>query len=156
MQVVRAIYLAVGGQESLGVVGATGVRLLLSALVIGPPTFFMGGTLPAAARAVTGADEDGRGSLGWLYGLNTLGAVAGTLISTFFLLEWLGNRETIWLASAMNLANAGVIWWWSSVASVPASEQTSHERVPAQLRAARRIKSIAKPLRTAHQSIVER
>src|SRR5262245_30831390 len=73
LQAARAAYLAIGGQEVLGVVGASAARLVLSTLVIGPATFLMGGTLPAAARAATHSDDVGRGEVGWLYGLNTLG-----------------------------------------------------------------------------------
>ena len=39
----------------------------------------MGGTLPALARAVSGADDPARRRIGVLYGWNTLGAVAGTV-----------------------------------------------------------------------------
>src|SRR5262245_10563039 len=114
VQFVRATYLAMGGQETLGVIGATVVRLALSAIVIGPATFVMGGTLSAAARAVTRADDDSRGNAGRLYGLNTLGAVAGTLLGTFVLLEWIGNRQTLWLAATLNLANSTAAWWQSA------------------------------------------
>ena len=48
----RLLYVALGGTVSLGRVGGTGLRLVLSALVLGVPTLLMGGTLPAAARAV--------------------------------------------------------------------------------------------------------
>src|SRR5882724_4857256 len=85
----RAIYIAAGGQETLGLWGATLLRLAFTALVLGVPTFLMGGTLPAAARAVTLADDRNRRGIGLLYGLNTLGAVTGVVLSTFFLLEWL-------------------------------------------------------------------
>jgi spermidine synthase len=107
---VRTVYLAIGGQETLGILGATLARLLLSALVLGVPTFLMGGTLPAAARAVTQADDRSRRDVGLLYGLNTLGAVCGVLLSTFFLLEFLGTRATLWAACAVNLLNAMAAW----------------------------------------------
>src|SRR5688500_18281714 len=42
-------YLALGGSVTLGTAGASVVRILLSVLVLGPSTFLMGGTLPAAA-----------------------------------------------------------------------------------------------------------
>jgi spermidine synthase len=113
VQLIRGGYLALGGQEALGVVGATAVRLALSALVIGPPTFLMGGTLAAAARAVTTADDESRRDVGWLYGMNTLGAVAGALLSTFLLLEWLGHRETLFAAGGVGLLNAAAAWWLS-------------------------------------------
>jgi spermidine synthase len=108
--VIRAVYVASGGQETLGLSGATAARLLGAALVLGPPTFLMGGTLPAAARAVVLPSEDGRQSIGWLYGLNTLGAVVGALVSTFWLLEQWGTHGTLWLACGMNLINALVAW----------------------------------------------
>src|SRR4029077_10713722 len=37
-----------------------------------------------------------------LYGSNTLGAVAGALLSTFLLVESLGTRMTLWIACAVN------------------------------------------------------
>src|SRR4029453_7143763 len=48
---VRSIYLTAGGQETLGLWGATLARLLLQAVVLGLPTFFIGGKLPARAPA---------------------------------------------------------------------------------------------------------
>ena len=99
----RALYLALGGSETLGMGGASVVRLLLSALVLAVPTVAMGGTLPAAARAVTRESDASRRDVAALYALNTLGAVAGCLVSTFVLLEALGTRQTLWLAAAVNL-----------------------------------------------------
>lgn len=103
---VRALYVAVGGSVSLGLAGGTVVRLLLSAIVLSVPTILMGGTLPAAAKAVEHARDLGRSNLAALYGLNTLGAVLGTVLSTFVLLEQAGNRLTLWLACAVNAAVA--------------------------------------------------
>src|SRR5207302_1576493 len=37
------------------------------------------------------------------YALNTLGAVFGCLVATFYLLELFGTRATLWLAAAVNL-----------------------------------------------------
>lgn len=99
----RTIYLASGGSTRLGTVAATVERLLLSIVVLAVPTIAMGGTLPAAARAVTRASDVRRQHLATLYGLNTLGAVAGCLAATFFLLEIYGTRATVWLAAATNL-----------------------------------------------------
>lgn len=97
------IYFATGGSPALGIGGATVVRLLLAIVVLGPATLLMGGTLPAAARAVSGSDDDGRRAVALLYGVNTLGAVAGALLSTFVLLEALGNRSTLAVAVILNV-----------------------------------------------------
>ena len=98
---IAKIYFATGGSLTLGLFGATIVRLLLALLVLGVPTFLMGGTLPAAARAVS--EGEGRRELSLLYGANTLGAVFGTIVSTFYLLERAGNRWTLFGAVVLNL-----------------------------------------------------
>jgi spermidine synthase len=104
----RTVYLASGGSPQLGTTAATILRLVLSTLVLAVPTVAMGGTLPAAARAVTRATDTRRQDLAVLYSINTLGAVAGCLLSTFVLLEVFGTRQTLWLAAAINLLVAMV------------------------------------------------
>ena len=53
LALVQMIYIASGGAARLGAPIATIARLVLSTLVLAVPTIAMGGTLPAAARAVT-------------------------------------------------------------------------------------------------------
>jgi len=59
----RTIYLASGGSSRLGVAAATAERLVLSVIVLAVPTIAMGGTLPAAARAVTRSADTRRQDL---------------------------------------------------------------------------------------------
>lgn len=126
---VQKVYVAVGGSASLGLAGGTVVRLVLSALVLGIPTFLMGGTLPALARAVEQASDSGRRRTGLLYALNTLGAVAGALVTTFWALEHLGIRTTIWAAALVNLAIAAVAWFSrSTVEEADAAGETAEPR----------------------------
>ena len=99
---VRLAYIALGGTQRLGLAGGTIARLVLSALVLAVPTVLMGGTLPAASRAVETEEDPRRRFLAVLYGANTVGAVAGTLLSNFLLLETLGTRLTLWAACAVN------------------------------------------------------
>jgi predicted membrane-bound spermidine synthase len=98
----RAVYVAMGGTTVLGLAVGTVVRLLLSAVVLLPATFLMGGTLPAAARAAIGAADASRRTTALLYGVNTLGAVTGAALATFVLLEVFGTDFTLWLACGMN------------------------------------------------------
>src|SRR5947207_4453127 len=97
LTLVRVVYVASGGVAKLGFVAATGGRLIASAIVLAVPTLAMGGTLPAAARAVTLDTDVRRQSVALLYGINTLGAVVGCLASTFWMLERFGTRRTLWL-----------------------------------------------------------
>ncbi|PTL75838.1 spermidine synthase [Vitiosangium sp. GDMCC 1.1324] len=99
----RTVYVALGGTVALGLAGGSVVRLVLSALVLAVPTLLMGGTLPAAARAAETGEDVRRRALAVLYGVNTLGAVAGAAASTFFLFEVFGTRTTLWLASLVNV-----------------------------------------------------
>jgi spermidine synthase len=99
---VAKIYFATGGSVTLGTFAATLVRLILAAIVLAVPTIMMGGTLPAVARAVETGEDDARRNVALLYGANTLGAVTGTLIATFFALEVFGNRKTLLVAVLVN------------------------------------------------------
>jgi spermidine synthase len=104
----RGIYFSLGGQAALSMTGATVVRLALAAVVMAVPTFLMGGTLPAAVRSVTSTTDDHRRALGVLYGSNTLGAVVGSAVSTFFALEHLGTRATLWSGCLLGFC-AGIL-----------------------------------------------
>lgn len=98
-----SIYFSLGGQESLGLFGATIARLAIATVVMAVPTFLMGGTLPAAVRAVTSAADTHRRTLAILYGANTLGAVFGAAVTTLYALEYVGTRATLWLGCAVGL-----------------------------------------------------
>ncbi|HZI11125.1 MAG TPA: fused MFS/spermidine synthase [Myxococcus sp.] len=102
VELARSAYLGAGGTVTLGLFFGTVVRLVLSALVLAVPTILMGGTLPAAARAVESDEDPHRRHLAILYGVNTLGAVTGATLATFFLLEVFGNRTTLWMACLLN------------------------------------------------------
>jgi spermidine synthase len=121
---VRALYIASGGSVTLGSAGATLLRLALASLVLAVPTFLMGGTLSAAARAVTTDADAGRRRVALLYAANTAGAVMGVLLAGFVLLERYGNRRTLWIAAALNLA-AGLMAYFGPPASLPAAVRAS-------------------------------
>ncbi|MBI4514202.1 MAG: fused MFS/spermidine synthase [Deltaproteobacteria bacterium] len=101
--IARQAYVALGGSVVLGLGLATITRLLLATLVLCVPTILMGGTLPAAAKAVETDEDINRRHLAVLYGTNTLGAVTGAFVSTFFMLEVLGTRSTLWCAALFNV-----------------------------------------------------
>jgi len=106
----RAAYIACGGTFAMGGFLGTSVRLLLAAAALGVPTILMGGTLPAMARFAVSDEDSNRRGLALLYGMNTLGAVAGAAAGTFFLLEQFGDRKTLYLACILNAIVAGIAW----------------------------------------------
>jgi spermidine synthase len=102
---VRWAYLELrsGGVVELGPFSTNAIRGVLSAVVLVPPAFLMGGTLPVLVRLVEEVSDRGRRFVGLLYGANSLGAVAGALLTTFLFIEAFGLRSTLWLAAATNL-----------------------------------------------------
>ena len=70
--------------------------------VLLPATAAMGATLPAMERFISPHTTDGR-CVGALYAINTLGAVTGTLVSTFVVGPALGFRATILIFATLNL-----------------------------------------------------
>lgn len=124
------LYVALGGSVTLGLAGATVLRLILSAIVLSIPTVLMGGTLPAAARSIETDDDLGRRRLALLYGANTLGAVTGTLLSTFVLLEALGTHKTLWAACVINLAIGGIAWKMAQSKTTAKPAQRPRETAP--------------------------
>jgi spermidine synthase len=104
----RKAYIGLGGSPGLGSFGALVVRLALTVVVLGVPTFLMGGTLPAAIRSIETNADAGRRGVGVLYGANTLGGVAGCMVANFLLLEAVGTRGTLWAACLVNLVVARI------------------------------------------------
>ena len=98
------LYAAVGGGD-----GFTGIlmRGVLCAVCLLPPTMLMGATLPAIARWI-GTTGTGVSWLGFFYGANIAGAVAGCLLAGFYLLRVFDMATATYAAVALNLAVAGI------------------------------------------------
>jgi spermidine synthase len=114
-----AIRIAIcGGQPELPAASGwleVGLDTALAFLLILLPTACMGATLPLLARHAAASDAGGRRSgasdVGLLYGLNTLGAVLGTLTTAFFILPAVGLQATVFVGAAVNLLVFGVAFW---------------------------------------------
>ncbi len=85
----------------------TFVRSAFSFLILLPATISMGVTLPLMAEFLADADAGGNGQtasqITIAYALNTLGALAGTVLTTFFLLINLGVCGSSYLGVAVSI-----------------------------------------------------
>ena len=126
----RWAYTAGGGTAAMGPILGPLVRLLLAVLVLGLPTFLMGGTLPAVTRSVERSEDRGRRLLGLLYGSNTIGAVLGALATTFFSIELLGIKRTIWVAALINLLVAMMARQMSRDSKLTSPDRTEASEPP--------------------------
>lgn len=70
------------------------------------PTFFMGVSLPLLARGLTHEIEAAAGTVGALYGINTLGAATGSLVTTWILLRQFGFETILRIGAVLNLSAA--------------------------------------------------
>lgn len=102
-------------------------RFVLAFVLVMAPTMLMGATLPVLARfVVTRLSTAGLG-LSTLYTINTAGAVAGSMVTGFYLIGALGIHATVYLAVLGNLGIGGLAWYASSragEAAAPAAEPT--------------------------------
>ena len=108
--------LSEGGGNLLGVV-------LVAVLVLLPPTIAMGATLPMLTHWYAREEKTLGRDMGWLYAVNTSGAVIGAAVAGFVLLPALGQPNTLYLAAAANLVvalGAGILGRYHALAPVPA------------------------------------
>jgi spermidine synthase len=103
MPVLSGIYTAWAGTGVVGIL----LRGVAAATCLLPPTLLMGATLPAMARWVETTPE-GVSWLGFFYGGNIAGAVAGSLTAGFYLLRVHDMAIATFAAVGLNLLVAAV------------------------------------------------
>ncbi len=109
--------------ELLRRTGPLGTRLvllqvLLCVVVQLPATLVLGALFPLLARLVAESPAMAGPAVGRVYFANTLGSAAGAFAAGFVLVPTLGLRDTLALASGVNLAAAGVVLL-TAVAATP-------------------------------------
>jgi spermidine synthase len=86
-------------------------KAILVFVLLLPPTFFFGSALPLVVSACRVETQNAGRSVGWLYGVNTLGAVLGAWVAGFFLIPFLGKETGIkFLVVLQSLAALALLW----------------------------------------------
>jgi spermidine synthase len=80
------------------------IRFILCIVVLVIPTFCMGGTLPLLSKFLIINSQELSKKLGFLYFINTAGAVLGTILAGFYLISTLGVTGTLHIAAFINIA----------------------------------------------------
>ena len=117
---VGGLYTSIGGPGMLGIA----IRAVFCAVFLLPPTIMMGATLPAISRWVETTPK-GVSWLGFFYGGNTLGAVAGCLLAGFYLLRLHDVAVATYAAVSLNAAVAIAGLALSRVATYERTDETS-------------------------------
>lgn len=82
------------------------------------PCFFMGMVSPMVARRLLRHGDHPGNALGLLYAWGSVGAIAGTFLSGFFLIEVLGSIP-LTLAVALALALTALPYGWKRISALP-------------------------------------
>ena len=105
----QTVYVNVTDVSQIGQTTGHLTRFAIALLALLAPTFLMGGTLPLLVKGVL-TKLPGLGKVtGRLYGINTMGAMLGTLLAGYLLLPGIGVNATIFVGVAINLGVAIII-----------------------------------------------
>ncbi len=92
------------------------IKFTLTFLSIVVPTTAMGATLPTVIHFLSGRSKASIGSqVSLLYGINTLGALVGTLVTGYYFIETIGLRNSAFLAAAVNIVIGIVVFLLSLI-----------------------------------------
>jgi spermidine synthase len=123
-------YVGLHGWLDASTYWAHGLRFMLGFLALTVPAALMGATLPVLTQYL---DRFGRGlgrSLGYLYGLNTLGAMLGCFCAGFLLLPTVGIAWTVRGAALVNLVLAALALLIAKRAPIAAVAPGPHALAP--------------------------
>ncbi len=130
--VVSVIYFALGANFEPGSVGLLVLKVFAAAMLIAAPALAMGGTLPSVTRYLTKSQVGLRRNISLLYGLNSLGAVAGILFGGFFVVYRYGLSGSMIYTGIINLGLGLAVLGWSRLTGhedeVTAEEDSSEHR----------------------------
>lgn len=114
------------------------LQFMVAFFAMFPATFLMGGTLPVLSHVVVKEKERLGTGVGTLYGVNTIGAMAGCFAAGFLLIRVLGVRATVFSAAIVNVLVAGAAFLLSnrkirkpevSVLSIGVGERLPRRRI---------------------------
>ncbi|MBC8469480.1 MAG: fused MFS/spermidine synthase [Planctomycetes bacterium] len=112
------------------------VRFVTSIIILLIPTALMGGTLPVLSKLWAnrpqekGASDAGIGeSTGFLYSINTFGAVAGSFLSGYVFIRIWGVSNTVYLAACANILIGVFSFILSMFTDKPVEKKHKHKRL---------------------------
>ena len=138
LKAAQLLYIAILGDQTM-LPDASGIGqplfyFFVAFIILLTPTACMGATLPVLISYVVKQDFEITNRVGFLYAMNTFGAIFGVLIAGFILLPNLGLKGTVWFGVAINflvflmaVAIARVV---ANQSSEPNNENTTIENSP--------------------------
>ena len=110
----------------------TPARFAAAFAVLIVPTTLMGATLPIVMRSALATDSSLAGRIGWLYAINTAGAIVGVITAGFVFVADLGVARSFQIAASVNVAIgvAAIVAsrWLTPATTVATAEAESQPR----------------------------
>lgn len=104
-----AVFIDMFDRTDAGYMGFNLARYGLCLAVMLPATFCAGTTLPLITKILVTSGQ-GERAIGWVYGINTLGSIAGVVLAGLLLLPWVGLKALLIVGAACDMA-LGVLLW---------------------------------------------
>jgi len=101
------IYPMLYGQDGTGF-GLTAFKLLWTLIMVFPPAFLMGGTIPVLGQHLIGVQKEFGATAARIYAVNTIGAACGAFATAFVLMWLLGFQLTCLVAVGVSSAVAAL------------------------------------------------
>lgn len=111
---VEILYGYVYGLSDLNFYLFSFVRFIVSFTILVVPTALMGATLPVLTKALVEGRQELGAKFGFLYSVNTFGAVTGTIITAFVMLPNLGLFLSLVAAVSLNILIGLFFYFMSS------------------------------------------
>jgi len=108
------------------------IKFGLSLLLIFPPAFCMGGTIPVLGQYMVRERKAFAATAALMYGINTLGAAIGAFLAGFYLPLWLGFNGTCILAIVVS-AGVALVAFRLSRRAAPATMRDTEVEGPAEI-----------------------
>jgi predicted membrane-bound spermidine synthase/tetratricopeptide (TPR) repeat protein len=100
----KGMYLAAAKSFGLTGAGIIGIKFIIGACIILPPTILMGGTLPILGKFMIRSLSTRGKTIARLYYINSFGAVIGTFLAGFYFIYRFGLDLSVTIAAIVNLA----------------------------------------------------
>ncbi|HKX60745.1 MAG TPA: fused MFS/spermidine synthase, partial [Verrucomicrobiae bacterium] len=88
--------------------GLLGVQFLMAGGLMILPTLGLGAMFPVTMHGLCPRGKRAGRTVGWAYALNTVGAIAGSVVAGFFIVPHLGSQATLLIGIGVNMLAAGL------------------------------------------------
>ncbi len=102
LDLVKTLWVALHPSLPSSLLFMTVARFVAAVIVLIIPTTLMGATLPVVMRSALASDASFASRIGWLYTINTTGAIAGALTAGFYLVSDIGVARSFQIAALTN------------------------------------------------------